>query len=108
MLTDELGGPFITTESAPLRPAAARPRVGLLMSGRGLVVTTIGTDAVMLLLAAAPALGGAKAAHSPSGGSWIVWLFPPLVVGFLALRGMYRPKITLRILDEAAHVVGAT
>ena len=37
-----------------------------------------------------------------------MWLFPPLVIGFLALRGMYRPKITLRILDEAAHVVGAT
>jgi exopolysaccharide biosynthesis polyprenyl glycosylphosphotransferase len=62
----------------------------------------------MLLLAAAAALVGARAAHIPSEGSWIVWLFPPLVIGFLALRGMYRPKITLRILDEAAHVVGAT
>ena len=37
-----------------------------------------------------------------------MWLFPPLVIGFLALRGMYRSKITLTILDEAAHVVGAT
>jgi exopolysaccharide biosynthesis polyprenyl glycosylphosphotransferase len=78
------------------------------MTGRGLVATTIVTDAVMLLLAAVAALVGAKAAHIPSAGNWIVWLFPPLVIGFLALRGMYRPKITLRILDEAAHVVGAT
>jgi exopolysaccharide biosynthesis polyprenyl glycosylphosphotransferase len=78
------------------------------MTGRGLVLSTLVTDAVMLLLAAAAALVGARAAHIPSGGSAIVWLFPPLVIGFLALRGMYRSKITLRILDEAAHVVGAT
>jgi hypothetical protein len=29
-------------------------------------------------------------------------------MSLLAVRGMYRPKITLRILDEAGHVVGAT
>jgi exopolysaccharide biosynthesis polyprenyl glycosylphosphotransferase len=51
---------------------------------------------------------GAKAAHISTAGAGIVWLCPPLVIGFLTLRGMYRPKITLRILDEAAHVVGAT
>jgi exopolysaccharide biosynthesis polyprenyl glycosylphosphotransferase len=78
------------------------------MSGRGLVATTIATDAVMLLLAVGAALLGATAAHIASQGNWIAWLLPPLVIGFLALRGMYRPRITLRILDEAAHVVGAT
>src|SRR3954451_23633625 len=111
MLPDELDGALIsaeTAEAAPVKRAAPRPRVRALMSGRGLVITTIATDALMLLLAAGAALVGAKAAHIPSGGNWIVWLFPPLVIGFLALRGMYRPKITLRILDEAAHVVGAT
>src|SRR4051794_18954681 len=110
MLPDELdvNGTFIAAEAAPTPRAAAPPRIRALMAGRGLVLTTIATDAVMLLLASAAALVGAKAAHIPSGGNWIVWLFPPLVVGFLALRGMYRPKITLRILDEAAHVVGAT
>src|SRR4051812_49833142 len=78
------------------------------MTGRGLVLTTLATDSVMLLLAVGAALIGARAAHIPSGGSWIVWLFPPLVIGFLTLRGMYPPRITLRILDEAAHVVRAT
>ena len=108
MLPDELDDAYISAEAAPPpRPAAPR-RINALMTGRGLVLTTIATDGLMLLLAAAAALVGAKAAHIPSGGNWIVWLFPPLVVGFLALRGMYRPKITLRILDEAAHVVGAT
>src|SRR4051812_33399699 len=90
------------------QPAAKRTRIGALMTGRGLVATTLLTDAAMLLLAVGAALIGARAAHIPSGGSWIVWLFPPLVIGFLALRGMYRPRITLRILAGAAHVVGAT
>jgi exopolysaccharide biosynthesis polyprenyl glycosylphosphotransferase len=90
------------------RQPAGASRIGVLMTGRGLVLTTLVTDGLMLLLAVGAALVGAHAAHIPSGGSGIVWLFPPLVVGFLALRGMYRTKITLRILDEAAHVVGAT
>jgi exopolysaccharide biosynthesis polyprenyl glycosylphosphotransferase len=108
MLPDEFEGGFRPAEAAAPPSTAKPPRINALMSGRGLVGTTIAADAVMLLLAVAAALIGADAAHIPSGGNWIVWLFPPLVVGFLALRGMYRPKITLRILDEAAHVVGAS
>src|SRR3954454_19722591 len=94
---------------AAVEPGTPRPsRIGALMTGRGLMLTPLATDAVMLLLAVVAALIGAKAAHIPSGGSGIAWAFPPLVIGFLALRGMYRAKITLRILDEAAHVVGAS
>jgi exopolysaccharide biosynthesis polyprenyl glycosylphosphotransferase len=107
-LSDELEGAFLSPDAAPSRGRRPQPRINALMTGRGLIITTVLTDAVMLLLAAAAALVGAKAAHIPSGGSAIVWLFPPLVVGFLALRGMYRPKLTVRLLDEAAHVVGAT
>src|SRR4051795_7527966 len=106
-LPDELDETF--APEAAVEPGTPRPsRIGALMTGRGLMLTTLGTDAVMLLLAVGAALIGAKAAHIPSGGSGIVWAFPPLVIGFLALRGMYRAKITLRILDEAAHVVGAS
>src|SRR3954454_13028379 len=94
---------------AAVEPGTPRPsRIGALMTGRGLVYTTLATDGVMLLLAVGAALVGARAAHIPTGGSGIVWAFPPLVIGFLALRGMYRAKITLRILDDAAHVVGAS
>jgi exopolysaccharide biosynthesis polyprenyl glycosylphosphotransferase len=97
---------------APEPPISRAPTtrwdIRSLMAGRGLMVTTVVTDAVMLLLAVAAALVGAKAAHIATGANSIAWLFPPLVIGFLALRGMYRSKITLRILDEAAHVVGAT
>src|SRR3954466_7411926 len=106
-LPDELDETF--APEAAVEPGTPRPsRIGALMTGRGLVVTTLVADAVMLLLAVGAALIGAQAAHIPSGGSAIVWLFPPLVIGFLTLRGMYRARITLRILDEAAHVVGAS
>ena len=96
--------------SAPGTPEEPRSpnRLAVMFTGRGLIATTIATDALMLLLAVGAALVGAKAAHIQLGGSGIVWVFPPLVIGFLALRGMYRSKITLTILDEAAHVVGAT
>ena len=107
VVADQIEDGFLPSPVAD-SAATTEPRIGALMSGRGLVLTTLVTDTAMLLLAAGAALIGARAAHIPSGGSGIVWLFPPLVIGFLALRGMYRPKITLRILDEAAHVVGAT
>jgi exopolysaccharide biosynthesis polyprenyl glycosylphosphotransferase len=74
---------------------------------RGLVVTTVVVDVITLLLAVGAALLGANAANVTVSGAPLVWLYPPLVIGLLALRGMYRPKITLRILDDAAHVVGA-
>jgi exopolysaccharide biosynthesis polyprenyl glycosylphosphotransferase len=109
MLPEGLEEAFHAPDHRPPPPeTGARAGIRTLMSGRGLIATTLVTDAAMLLLAVGAALVGAKAAHIPSHGNWIAWLFPPLVIGFLALRGMYRSKITLRILDEAAHVVGAT
>ena len=105
---DGLTEVFPAPEQKAVPPPATQSRIATLMTGRRLVVLTAAVDAAMLLLAVAAALVGAKAAHIPSGGNEIAWLFPPLVIGFLAIRGMYRPKITLRILDEAAHVVGAT
>ena len=64
-------------------------------------------DALMLVLAVVAALVGAGRAgvdaHTAS-----VWLFPPLVIALLALRGMYRPKIRVQTIDEAGHVVAAT
>jgi exopolysaccharide biosynthesis polyprenyl glycosylphosphotransferase len=83
-------------------------RLAAMLTGRGWLITTITADAILLLLAVAATLIGARAAQIDTAGVKIVWLFPLLVIGFLALRGMYRSRITLRILDEAAHVVGAT
>jgi len=61
----------------------------------------------MLALAIVAALLGADAANVNVSGASLIWFYPPIVIGLLALRGMYRPKITLRILDEAGHVIGA-
>ena len=60
----------------------------------------------MLLLAVAAALVGAEAADVHAT-AWPAFLFPPLVMGLLAIRGLYRPKITVQYLDEVGHVVGA-
>ena len=50
----------------------------------------------------------APSAAGVSADTVAVWLFPPIVIGLLALRGLYRTKIRVQILDEAGHVVGAT
>jgi exopolysaccharide biosynthesis polyprenyl glycosylphosphotransferase len=61
----------------------------------------------MLCLAVGAALIGANAAGIDDH-SLAVWAFPPLVIGLMALRGMYRSKLKVQMLDEAGHVVGAT
>ena len=86
----------------------ARARVATLFGQRGWRIATLSCDTLTLLLAIGAAVIGARAAGIKPTPEPIVWLFPPLVIAFLALRGMYRQKITVRVLDEAAHVVGAT
>ena len=61
----------------------------------------------MLFLAVGAALIGAAEAGVRSDFT-LIWVFPPLVIGLLALRGMYRNKLRVQMLDEAGHVVGAT
>jgi exopolysaccharide biosynthesis polyprenyl glycosylphosphotransferase len=82
-----------------------RSRSGLL-EGTSWTVTALCADAVMLVLAVVAALVGAQAA-GVHASALPAWFFPPLVMGLLAIRGLYRPKITVDWLDEAGHVVGA-
>ena len=93
----------------PAEPPPARQNTAprSFLTGRGLVVTTVALDVMMLVLAIAAALVGANAADVDVHGATLIWIYPPVVIGLLALRGMYRSKITLRILDEAGHVIGA-
>jgi exopolysaccharide biosynthesis polyprenyl glycosylphosphotransferase len=78
-----------------------------MLEGRSWTITALCSDAFMLGLAVAAALLGAKAANVHAA-VWPVFLFPPLVIGLLAIRGVYRPKITSQFLDEAGHVAGAS
>jgi exopolysaccharide biosynthesis polyprenyl glycosylphosphotransferase len=91
---------------APAEAAIQRPRHRLL-EGRAWTFLSLAVDAVMLLLAVGSALIGAEEAGVRPDNEWLVAFLPLAAMGLLALRGMYVSKITLRILDEAAHVVGA-
>jgi exopolysaccharide biosynthesis polyprenyl glycosylphosphotransferase len=84
------------------RTGAAR-----ILTGRGWTITAVVADTVMLVLAVVAALIGANAADVHAAAPALVWAFPPLVVGLLAIRGLYRPKIAVQYLDEVGHVVGA-
>jgi exopolysaccharide biosynthesis polyprenyl glycosylphosphotransferase len=83
------------------------PRRRHLLQGRGWTITSVAADAVMLVLAVGAALLGAEQA-GVRADSIAVWAFPPLVIALLTLRGMYRTKLRVQMLDEAGHVVGAT
>jgi exopolysaccharide biosynthesis polyprenyl glycosylphosphotransferase len=112
--TDAVGAPEKSAGSVAATKAltedqrARRSLRAALLHGRGWNWLSVSSDALMLVLAVAAALIGANAAHVRVESSAIVWAFPPLVIALLALRGMYRQKIQLRVLDEAGHVVGAT
>ena len=106
-VVDELT-PEAFAPSTPDEPRRRRmARAGRLLAGRAWVVTSVTADALMLVLAVTAALIGANAAHVHAAEPALAWAFPPLVVGLLAIRGLYRHKITVQYLDEAGHVVGA-
>ena len=84
-------------------PARARR----LLSGRAWTTASVIADGLMLVLAVIAALIGANAANVHASAPGLVWIFPPAVVTLLAIRGVYRQKITMQYLDEVGHVVGA-
>ena len=104
-----------TVADAETRPSetAAAGRTGRavgprgIFEGRGWVITSVAADALMLILAVVAALIGANAAHVHAAEPVLAWAFPPLVIGLLAIRGLYRQKLSVQYLDEAGHVVGA-
>jgi exopolysaccharide biosynthesis polyprenyl glycosylphosphotransferase len=68
----------------------------------------VAVDALMLLAAVAVADLGAPRAGVPATPA--VWLlaFPLLTFGIMAARGLYRPRVFLRVLDDLRVVVTAT
>ena len=76
--------------------------------GRGWTALRFTTDAFLLLLAAASAHAGATAAELSPDGALAGWLYPPVALALLALRGAYGRRLHVRILDGIAPAVGAT
>jgi exopolysaccharide biosynthesis polyprenyl glycosylphosphotransferase len=93
-------------ETPPGFPTVRRRSREGLLEGRSWTITALCTDGLMLVLAAAAALLGAQAADVHASGLPVL-AFPPVVILLLAIRGLYRPKITVEFLDEVGHVVGA-
>jgi exopolysaccharide biosynthesis polyprenyl glycosylphosphotransferase len=52
-------------------------------------------------------LGAARAGVPPTPALWLV-AFPILTFGFMAARGLYRPRVFLRVLDDLRVAVTAT
>jgi exopolysaccharide biosynthesis polyprenyl glycosylphosphotransferase len=104
------------TPTSPPKPAEVPPdSVGRaapsvaerLLSKRGWVGTRLMVDCTLLALAVAAARVGA-----PDGvwsdGSFVIWLFPPAVIGLFAVRGLYGGAIETRRIDTTGQIMGAT
>ncbi len=93
-------------------PGSASPRrlrvASLLLQGPGWRALRLGFDATLLLLAVAAARFGAPAAQIPSDGHALVWLFPPLVLAFFGLRGLYRGELQVRVVDGLTTIAAST
>jgi exopolysaccharide biosynthesis polyprenyl glycosylphosphotransferase len=102
---DAFGDPGADTPPGQL-PTARRRSHAAIFEGRSWTIAALCADGLMLVLAVAAALFGADAA-GVHADVWPAFLFPPLVMALLAIRGVYRHKITVQYLDEVGHVVGA-
>jgi len=78
-----------------------------LLEGTGFTILRLALDVVMTLLAVASAVAGAEAAGVDTDGTLTLWALPPLVVGLMWLRGMYKRKVQVVILDGIVPVLGA-
>jgi exopolysaccharide biosynthesis polyprenyl glycosylphosphotransferase len=88
--------------------AQGHPARRLLFHGRGLSLLRLCTDALTVGLGTASAVLGAPQAQSHGEAIGLVWLFPPLVLALMAIRGLYRDSIQPRALDEIGWVLAVT
>jgi exopolysaccharide biosynthesis polyprenyl glycosylphosphotransferase len=100
---DDRAAPPTATRSDPGSGRAQR-----LLEGRGSTRTRLALDAILLAGAAGAAVAGARAAGVHHHAEYLAWLFPPLTIVLLAIRGMYSPTRRMTVLDGAAQILGAT
>ena len=86
-----------------------QPRLGRsLFAGAGWLRLRIGSDIVLLLMGVGAAILGAPAEQESLLGGWLVWAFPPLVLLIMAVSGMYRDTIQVKLAEGITRVVAAT
>jgi exopolysaccharide biosynthesis polyprenyl glycosylphosphotransferase len=105
----------VTKEGAPppesLAAARAVGRLSLLdrwFAGAGWQRLRVLGDVFALLAALACARLAAPDSVVAEESSTLLWLYPPVALGVLTLRGMYRENLKLRTLDEVMRIVAAT
>src|SRR3954451_1571684 len=89
-------------EPVPPRGGGGQPRLSSierLLDGIGWAWLRLGVDPAMLALAVGAGMVAAGAAGVPREAEPALILLPPLVVGALYLRGMYKRRIRVAILD---------
>ena len=79
----------------------------VLLEGAGWTPLRVLVDLAMAVLAVVAALSGAQAVGLDSQGAEALYLLPVFIVAALALRGMYRRRVHVVILDGIGPVVGA-
>jgi exopolysaccharide biosynthesis polyprenyl glycosylphosphotransferase len=101
----------VARDTAPqphaLRRATFRGSRQWLLDGQGWGVLRPTVDFVLLLVAVVIALGGLHATLHVSAVRAPLLLLPPLVMGLLYLRGLYRTRLRALLLDGVAPVVSA-
>ena len=98
------------TEPPPrFATAAERPLLDR-MFGRGIGWSrlVVVADVLAVLAALACARIAAPDHVVAEEGTTLLWLYGPVVLGVLALRGMYHENLKLRTLDEVMRIVAAT
>ena len=97
-----------TRVEARTLPAAARRAAARTRRLSGWTKACLAVDALMLIAAVVVAdLGAPRAGVPTTPAIWLV-VFPLLTFALMAVRGLYRPRVFLRVLDDLRVVVTAT
>jgi exopolysaccharide biosynthesis polyprenyl glycosylphosphotransferase len=96
-------------EVARRERARKRPRLSAewLLDGPGFAWLRFVVDLIMLALAVVAAIVGARAAKVALDGEVALYAFPLLVVALLYVRGMYKQRLVISILDSIAPVASS-
>jgi exopolysaccharide biosynthesis polyprenyl glycosylphosphotransferase len=89
-------------------PVAARRAAARTRRVSAWTKVCVAVDVLMLFAAVAVADLGAPRAGVPTTPAVWLGVFPLLTLGIMAVRGLYRPRVFLRVLDDLRVVVTAT
>ncbi len=106
-LTPELSRLSLSPSGSPT-PPSGRARVWqAVLSEPAFSVLSFVIDALMAALAVLIALQWGSATRVSEEGAGTLWLFVPLVIGWMVLRSLYRRRqLSIRLLDEWERLVG--